>query len=363
MARIATFDDWIDLFRSWLKEIGYEEARLGDYLFEAKFEDASSAEIEFGRYAGRPRWERVAELPNDAVRELLLKLIVYQGDTEFASVEQQRRLVATAPSPGDLESLVRVNREEMRHGWQMAYLLVTYFGDEGRKEAEGLLQRRADARTRLLGSFNEPVEDWLDFFAFTEFIDRDGKYQLTMLSRSAFAPLARSMGPMLKEEAYHLLTGHMGLMRVLKAGKVPVAILQKYLNRWISTALDLFGKDASTAAQRAYEAGLKGRFDEGARPGPADPLHLNERARSQYYEECKGLIELLNQWGPEGQPKLRAPDLRFNRRIGQHAGQPYSVDGELLDPGEHARHRAAALPGPEDRRAVASIFAEGRWVR
>ena len=117
-------------------------------------------------------------------------------------------------------------REEQRHSWQMCHVLVKNFGDSGKLGARKLLERRAYQGTRLLGAFNQPMEHFLEFFVYTCFIDRDGKYQLTMLQHSGFAPLARSMGPMLKEEAFHLFTGQTGLSRVLRAGKVPIDIVQ-----------------------------------------------------------------------------------------------------------------------------------------
>ena len=106
--------------------------------------------------------------------------------------------------------LLRVMREEQRHGWQMCHVLITNFGDSGKLEARKLLERRAYKNTRLLGAFNKNVDDFIDFVTYTCFIDRDGKYQLTMLHPSSFAPLSRSMGPMLKEEAFHLFTGQSG---------------------------------------------------------------------------------------------------------------------------------------------------------
>ena len=75
-----------------------------------------------------------------------MRLIAIQGDTEFASVELQRKLLDSAPTERDLRSIVRINAEEMRHGWQMSYLLVRYFGDEGKAEARNLLERRADKK-------------------------------------------------------------------------------------------------------------------------------------------------------------------------------------------------------------------------
>jgi len=362
MARIATFDDWTDLFKEWRNDIGVDPALMEGYEFQTKFGEAHSKEIEFGDYSGQPKWETLIQIPEQRVRDALLHLIVYQGDTEFASVEQQRRLVDTAPGHYDLQGLVRIMREEMRHGWQMSHLLVNYFGEDGKREAQKLLERRAFEGNRLLGSFNQDVSSWVDFYTYTEFIDRDGKYQLTMLSHSSFAPLARSMPPMLQEEAFHLLTGNSGLMRILKAGKVPVEILQKHFNKWIPTAYDLFGTDSSSSAEWAYVWGLKGRVDEDDAQEPADRRRLNELARRHYLSDITAIIAALNQLIPEGKPKLIVPDSRFNRSIGEFAGKPYSVTGELLSPEEFQQHLGQVLPGPEDRKILQEIFKEKDWI-
>src|SRR5215510_14218776 len=275
MGKITTFDDWTEYFRQWQKDIGLDASQFADYKFEVKFGAVPSDTIEFGDYAGRPKWETVLQIPDQRVRDALLHLITYQGDTEFASVEQQRNLLNTAPSDYDLQSAVKIMREEMRHGTQMSYLLVKYFGSSGKLEAQKLLERRA---------FNQDVHDWLDFYCYTELVDRDGKYQLTMLSHSGFKPLAASMKPMLQEEFYHLLTGHTGLSRVIKAGKMPIEVIQRHINKWYSVALDLFGVDNSSSASWFYVWGLKGRYDEGASQEPFDRDKLNEFAR-QHYEK------------------------------------------------------------------------------
>lgn len=360
LAKIITFDDWVDLFREWQREIGYDVKLLGDYRFEAKLGE-TPPEVEFGDYRGQRKWERLTDIPDQRIQDALLHLITYQGDTEFASVEQQRHLTETAPSDYDLKSLVRVNREEMRHGLQMCDLLVNQFGSAGRTEARKLLERRAGT-DRLLDAFNLPVNHWLDFFCYTQFMDRDGKYQLTMLSHSAFAPLARSMGPMLKEEFYHLLTGNTGLMRIVKAGKIPTPIIQKYFNKWVPSCYDLFGTDHSSTAHWAYVWGLKGRYDEGSNPGPAPKDHLNETARSLYRQELQGLTDALNRLIPEGQPKLVLPDERFNRKLGAHAGKRYGVTGELLDEARCAAYLAEVLPSAGNERMLREIFKDNDWI-
>ncbi len=362
MAKISTFEDWIDYFRQWQKDIGYDPALLSDYKFETKLGELHTPEIEFGDFKGQRKWEKVGQIPNQSVRDALLNLIVYQGDTEFASVEQQRNLLDTAPTEYDRQALVRVNSEEMRHGWQMCYLLTNYFGDSGKLEAGKLLERRAFRGDRLLDSFNAPVNNWLDFFTYTEFVDRDGKYQLTMLSHSAFAPLAESVTAMLKEEFFHMFTGHTGLTRILKAGKIPVSIVQKYFNKWLSTAYDLFGTDHSSSAHWAYVWGLKGRFDEHEAGEPAAKDKLNDLARNHYIAECAKLIDQLNALVPTGQAKLYAPDLKFNRSIGEYFGKTYGVTGELLSPDAYKEHIAKVLPTTEDEKLLADIIKGKDWV-
>jgi benzoyl-CoA 2,3-dioxygenase component B len=364
---IQTFDDWKDIFHEWQKEIGYDtklfSSVLKGYQFGEKFAPSNGMEIGFGEFARTRKWEEISEVPGSEIKDLLLKLITVQGDTEFASVEQQRKLLDRAPTMRDLYSMVRINAEEMRHGWQMSYLLVRYFGYEGKDEARKLMERCADRKERLLGAFNEPMEDWLDFYTYTAFVDRDGAYQLKMLSHSGFAPLARSMGPMLNEESYHLLTGLTGLQRVLRAGKIPVEIVQKVFNRWLPTCYDLFGLESSKGAGKAYQWGLKGRFNEPEAGPVKDPLRINEAARELYRKEVKGLIKLLNKEIPEDKSKLYAPDLKFHRNVGEYKGQPFSVKGERLDQDAYEKHLRQVLPAEVDRKKLREVAKESDWVQ
>jgi len=361
--KISTFDDWTDYFHKWQKDIGFDASQVKDYKFDAFYAEPPHSEIEFGEFKGRKKWEKILEVPTQDMRDSLQHLVVYQGDTEFASTEQQRNLVNSAPTNYDLQCLLRVMREEQRHGWQMCHVLVNHFGDSGKLEARKLLERRAYQGTRLLGAFNQPIDHFLEFFVYTCFIDRDGKYQLTMLHHSGFAPLARSMGPMLKEEAFHLFTGQSGLSRVLKAGKISVDIIQKYLNKWLSTGQDLLGKDHSSSALRFYRWGFKGRFDEEtAEEPPKDLERLNEDARHQYYNECGEIINSLNRLIPSGQPKLYVPHAKFNRQIGEFAGKRYSVDGEPLSENVYQEHLKTVLPQAEDLQRIKIITKHNDWV-
>src|SRR3954462_8569834 len=193
----------------------YGTLKMPDYRWGIFLADAvAERQIGFGDQMGQPVWHQV---PGE-YRSTLRRLIVTQGDTAPASVEQQRMLGHSCPSMYDLRNLFQVNVEEGRHLWAMVYLLHRYFGRDGREEAEGLLERRSGNpdKPRILGAFNEPIDDWLSFYMFTMFTDRDGKYQLLALAESGFDPLSRTTRFMLTEEAHHMFVGETGVLRVVQ---------------------------------------------------------------------------------------------------------------------------------------------------
>ena len=362
----TNFETWIEEFNEWQTRIGFDPSWLGDYRFDIKFDwDTAGNEIEFGDFEGMPKGDRRMQIPQQNIMDAIITMVSVQGDTEFASVEQQNHLLETAPTEYDKKSALRIMCEEQRHGWQMAYLLCTFFGEQGVREAAKLLERNAQEGTRILGSFNEPIDHWLDFFMFTHFIDRDGKYQLKMLSTSSFKPLAASMGPMLKEESFHLGTGANGLRRIVKQGVIPCALVQKYVNKWVSTGLDLFGTDDSTSAQWAYVYGIKGRYDEREATESADRDHLNEASRDLYFQELSEEMRRISKARKEGEPELFIPSDKFKRGIGKYAGKNYTVEGEPFDGSdqEWEDYLASVLPTEEDEERLVNDYMKQDWIQ
>ena len=363
-----TWEDWVANFGEWQDRVGFDREWLGDFDLSILFDwDRAGDVIEFGDYAGRAKWERALQVPHQNIRDSLVAMITVQGDTEFASVEQQRHLLASAPTDYDRYAAARIMAEEQRHGWQMAYLLMTYFGQQGRREAQKLLERNAQDGDRLLGAFNRPMPHWLDFFCYTMFVDRDGKFQLGMLSTSAFKPLAASMGPMLKEESFHLGTGSNGLRRIIKAGVIPLDMLQRYMNKWVATAHDLFGTDSSTSAHWAYVWGVKGRWDERKKLDggiDVDKEVLNEESRGHYHDEIVREVQKLNGYLPEDSGvTLFVPHENFHRDIGAFGGKNCYTNGELFEgtDEEYAEYLKTVLPTPEDEEALKEIFKQ-QWI-
>ena len=358
--------------------------------------------IGFGAHKGEPAWQ---EVPGE-YRAMLRRLIVVQGDTEPASVEQQRHLGHTAPSLYDLRNLFQVNVEEARHLWAMVYLLQKYFGRDGREEAEELLSRCSGDRAspRLLGAFNEATPDWLSFFMFTFFTDRDGKMQLHALSQSGFDPLSRTCRFMLTEEAHHMFVGQSGVGRIIERtcaamraagiddptdiervralGVVDLPTMQKKANLHFSLTLDLFGSEISTNAANAFNAGLKGRYLEDqigddhllvddtypvlrlksghivAERVPALSA-LNMRLRDDYIADAESGIErwwnrIIARAGFDY--RIRLPHVAFNRRIGEFAAIHADPDGNLLSAEEWQRRHDQFLPTTADNRFIESLM-------
>ncbi|HEY4729575.1 MAG TPA: benzoyl-CoA 2,3-epoxidase subunit BoxB, partial [Myxococcales bacterium] len=388
-------EQWQPNFLSWWKEVGpegfqahqiylrtaisvetdgwahFDYVRMPDYRWGIFLEPKSDRKIGFGDNLGQPVWE---EVPGEH-RNALRRIIVTQADTEPASVEQQRLLGKTCPSMYDLRNIFQVNVEEGRHLWAMVYLLQRFFGRDGREEADELLARRSGTgdKPRILNTFNEPIDDWLSFFMFAMFTDRDGKFQLAALAQSGFDPLARTTRFMLTEEAHHLFVGESGVDRVVQrcgelmaAGKdprkehaVPLELIQKYINFWFSLSLDLFGGEVSSNAADFFAAGLKGRFREdtleehkamgetyrlevpesGKLAEQEVPLRnaMNEVLRDEYVKDCQRAVDRWNKTlvraGNTGLT-LSLPHRRFHRAVGPCAGYFFDLEGRLISEAE-----------------------------
>lgn len=391
----------ISVDRAGWAQFGY--VKMPDYRWGIFLNPAlPDRKVGFGAHKGESLWQ---DVPGE-YRANLRRIIVTQGDTEPASVEQQRHLGLTCPSLYDLRNIFQVNVEEGRHLWAMVYLLHRYFGRDGREEAEALLERRSGDtdNPRILGAFNERTPDWLAFFMFTYFTDRDGKFQLSALAESAFDPLARTTKFMLTEEGHHMFVGKNGVRRIIERtaevmarektddparlralGVIDLPTVQRYLNFHYSVTIDLFGSDLSSNAATFYTTGLKGRFMEDrvdddhllkdatypvlevsgssfiTRAAPA-LNSLNERLRDDFIADSVSGVEAWNKaLAKHGVDfKLTVPHKAFNRRIGPLANVRVSPAGKIISESEWNANVRDWLATDEDRAFVQTLM--GRVV-
>ncbi|MDX1716328.1 MAG: benzoyl-CoA 2,3-epoxidase subunit BoxB [Anderseniella sp.] len=357
--------------------------------------------IPCGEHAGQPAWQ---EVPGE-YRALLRRLIVIQGDTEPASVEQQRHLGKTAPSLYDMRNLFQVNVEEGRHLWAMVYLLQKYFGADGREEADQLLYRQSgnEDHPRMLGAFNEATPDWLSFFMFTYFTDRDGKMQLEALAQSGFDPLSRTCRFMLTEEAHHMFVGETGVGRTIQRtcevmkengitdpydidrirsyGVIDLPTIQKKANMHYSLSLDLFGSEISTNAANAFNAGIKGRYkeakieDDHMLDSATYPVlrlidgkvvisdepalsAINMRLRDDYVKDAAGGVNrwnnIIKKMGIDFEISL--PHVAFHRHQGEFSSIHADPEGNLISADEWNKRRDEWLPSKADGDYIDSLM-------
>jgi benzoyl-CoA 2,3-dioxygenase component B len=235
---------------------------------------------------------------------------------------------------------------------------------------------------------------------FTYFTDRDGKYQLKSLAESGFDPLARTCQFMLTEEAHHMFVGETGIARIVKrclevmkergtedpaairaAGAIDLPTVQRYLNFWFSSSLDLFGSEVSSNAATYFAAGIKGRPDEasyedhvalnatydvavpaGASGAAVEHVAMrnamNEVTRAAYVRDCDIGVKRWNRLIAKAgfAFELKLPSTRFRRSIGAWAGHTVDLAGEPIPAAEWERRRDEFLPSESDRAFVRSLM-------
>lgn len=169
-------------------------------------------------------------------------------------------------------------------------------------------------------------------------------------------------------------------VRALRVIDLPT--LQKRANLHFSLTLDLFGSEISTNAANAFNAGLKGRFQEEqieddhrlvdatypvsrlrdgriVREEVAALSALNMRLRDDYVADALSGVErwwnrIIQRAGFDY--RLHLPHVAFNRRIGEFAAIHADPEGNLLDPAEWQRRRDQWLPSRDDDAYVASLM-------
>ncbi len=249
----------------------------------------ASREIGWGQFRTIRKFETPTELP-DEYREILTKLLYVQGDTEFASIQQHRPWLDTAPTVEDRWTIARIVADEMRHGLQMCRLLQD-FGPEGDALIKKLLSRRMGEHK--LDAFNLPFDKWSDVAAFTGLIDRVGLYQLKSFEECSYAPLARAMPLMIHEEKLHYGFGYQALKRIAQDAELGgKAEAQAGVNKWYPRGLDMFGHAESDTSRLVVELGLK-RWS-------------NEEMRQMFIRDVEPLIHKLG---------LEVPAPDYDRRV------------------------------------------------
>jgi benzoyl-CoA 2,3-epoxidase subunit B len=340
--------DYDTLLANWEKYFPKDEA----FCLCAKLEVGTPDVVHVGEHQGEKKRLQPDQLTEEEAKHLLA-IIRAQASTEFGSIQQHAGTLNRADNDEDRHWVMRVMAEELRHGYQMFHLLLSQDwthvsgGVKGRDMVEEILSMQTGSH--VLDAFNLEYDSFIDNICFAAIIDRVGKYQLTMQKVCAYKPMADSMPPMLREEAFHLAAGVIPLRRWAQraaAGDplVTMQVIQRSFNKWFPRGLEMFGDE------RGGDTNVKFGFKD-MKNREAQDLYIEEvkrmardinarflRARFTDYtlERIDQVLEELERsrgthQGVSFDELLRVPDRRFYRRKGEPAFMMIGVDGESFD--------------------------------
>jgi 1,2-phenylacetyl-CoA epoxidase catalytic subunit len=356
--------DYDSLLVNWDKYFPKDEP----FCLCAKMEIGTSDLVQVGDHKGEKKRLRPDQLTEEEAKHLLA-IIRAQASTEFGSIQQHAVTLERAPDDEDRYWVLRVMAEELRHGYQMFHLLLSQDwshvsgGVKGETMVEEVLEMQTGSH--VLDAFNLEYDSFIDNICFAAFIDRVGKYQLTMQKVCAYKPMADSMPQMLREEAFHLAAGVIPMRRWAKRAAegdvfITMSAIQKSVNKWFPRALEMFGDE------RGGDTNVRFGFKD-MKNREAQDLYIEEvrrmlrdinsrfvRARFPAYTPDKSeqvLSELERSRGRHDgigfEDLLRLPDRRFFRRKGEPAFTMVGMEGEPFeDVDAYLRHLAMNLPEP-----------------
>lgn len=357
------FPDYAQLPKQWDTYFPKDEP----FCLCVRLQQNMPVQIEVGERAGTPKACTPSELDPEAARELLA-IIRAQASTEFGSIQQHQTTLAQATSPQDQAWVLRVMAEELRHGYQMLHLLTSAdWSNVTDTKPQDMVEEILSMKTgsHVLAAFNLEYDSFVDNVVFAALVDRVGKYQLTMQKVNAYAPMAASMPPMLKEEAFHLAAGVIPLRRWAHNAADPNApinmpLIQRVVNKWYGRALEMFGDErggktnvklglkdkTNRVAQDEYVIEVEKMLDDinGRYVQARFPKLSPDEARALYtrVKASRNIIDGLS-WDED---LLKLPHRGFFRRRGEHAFEMIGFNGEVFENVEYyIQHVYGKLPG------------------
>lgn len=356
------FEDYPILVKHWSKFYPNEQ----QFVLNSKLGALRSEMIEVGKLKGNKKFSD-ANAMGDEMLTRAGKIIKAQCSTELGSIQQHRGSLQKATDAKLQFDVLRVMAEELRHAYQMMFVLANdRWGS--RNLAEEMMEELLSMRTggHVLDAFNLYFDSFVDNITFAAIIDRVGKYQLMMQQAFSYIPMARSMGPMLKEEAFHLKTGCEPLKvwareAVTEKGNVTIPIIQKHINKWVPRGLEMFGKEAG--GQDAVEFGFKDMLNSDAmaryfgelKSQVVDAVNVEivkTRKPTAARDEALQIAERILKNGEKfeglaAESILYLPSNKFFRRRGNFAFEMNDVNGNAMsDRLKYFQHLRSVLPEP-----------------
>jgi ring-1,2-phenylacetyl-CoA epoxidase subunit PaaA len=296
-----------------------EEAQL-----EARFE----GHIEGGGFIEAKDW-----MP-EHYRKTLVRQISQHAHSEIVGMLPEGNWVTRAPTLKRKAILLAKIQDEAGHGLYL-YAAAETLG----VSRDQLLHALHTGRAKYSSIFNYPTLSWADIGVIGWLVDGAAIMNQVPLTRCSYAPYARAMVRICREESFHQRQGFDSLLVMMKEGSDDQrAMVQDAVNRWWWPSLMMFGPPDGASVHGAQSArwGIK-RIS-------------NDDLRQKFVDATVEQAQVLGVTVPD-------PLLKFDAERGQHDFGPIDWDEFWRVVGGHG-------PCNQERLAArVQAWDDGAWVR
>lgn len=291
-------------------------------------EQAFEARIDAGDFIEAKDW-----MP-EHYRKTLVRQISQHAHSEIVGMLPEGNWITRAPTLKRKAILLAKVQDEGGHGLYL-YAAAETLGTSRDEMTEALLSGKA----KYSSIFNYPTLTWADIGVIGWLVDGAAIMNQVPLCRCSYAPYARAMIRVCREESFHQRQGYESLLVMMQKGTAAQkAMVQDAVNRWWWPALMMFGpadKDSPNSEQ-SMRWGIK--------------RVSNDTLRQKFVDATIPQAEILGVTVPD-------PDLAWN-----DARQSY--DFGAIDWSEF--WRVVGGEGPCNRERLAArnkAWNDGAWVR
>ncbi|WP_404378509.1 Phenylacetic acid catabolic protein [Caenispirillum salinarum] len=263
-----------------------------------------------------PKWktfDKGDKLPEE-YKSLLLNLMSFQADSEYAGAQRVAENMRFAPRPEEAYRLSKKVMEEMGHGYYV-WNLMQDLGVDVDSRLQELVTNPDNpdpAKVNVINGFRKEnwstwFEDWYDVGLFSTVVTPAAVAFLGQYRECSYLPWARVNVRIHKEEHGHLAFGVWATKRNIEfGGEKAREICQSKIEKFMKVGLGFYGRPSSGAKasamfQKYYDWGIK--------------VRTPEELQAEYLELLEGRLKECGLEMPQGVE----PD--YDMRMGYEAGE------------------------------------------
>ena len=295
---------------------------------EMQRQEAFDVRIDAGEFIEAKDW-----MP-DHYRKTLLRQISQHAHSEIVGMLPEGNWVTRAPTLKRKAILLAKVQDEGGHGLYL-YAAAETLGSS----RDQMLDALHTGKAKYSSIFNYPTLTWADMGTIGWLVDGAAIMNQVPICRCSYAPYARAMVRICREESFHQRQGYDALLTMMQQGtEAQRAMVQDSVNRWWWPSIMMFGPpdDQSPNSAQSMRWGIK--------------RVSNDTLRQKFIDATVEQARVLGVTLPD-------PDLKWNE-------ERQSYDFGAIDWSEFWRVIGGDGPCNEERLgARVKAWDDGAWVR